>query len=151
MVETVSTFYGKPIRSQDLGWIHDYISGKKDFIPVDAWEYYTGESMKKKLTGQKHDQEKPRTDLLPTAPLLKIAEVLGFGAKKYDAHNWRGGIEYSRLLGAALRHLLAFNDGEDIDPESGLSHLAHLGCCVLFLLEQEAKGTGVDDRYKPRK
>jgi len=105
--------------------------------------------MAQQLTGKKHDQEKPRTDLLPTAPLFAIAEVLGFGAKKYAAHNWRGGIEYSRLIGAAMRHLLAFNDGEDTDPESGLSHLAHLGCCVLFLLEQEAKGTGLDDRYKP--
>lgn len=107
--------------------------------------------MATELTGKKLDSEKPRADLLPTAPLLAIAQVLGFGAKKYDAHNWRGGIEYSRLIGAALRHLLAYNDGEDKDPESGLSHLAHLGCCVLFLLEQEAKGTGLDDRYKPRK
>jgi hypothetical protein len=87
-------------------------------------------------------------DLLPTASLKAIAEVLTFGAKKYDAHNWRGGIEYSRLIGAAMRHLTAYNDGEDADPESGLSHLAHLGCCVLFLLEQEAKGTGQDDRYR---
>lgn len=88
-------------------------------------------------------------ELLPTIPLRAIAEVLTFGAKKYDAHNWRGGIEYSRLIGAAYRHLSAYNDGEDKDPESGLSHLAHLGCCVLFLLEQEAKGTGHDDRYRP--
>lgn len=88
-------------------------------------------------------------ELLPTVPLRAIAEVLTFGAKKYDAHNWRGGIEYSRLIGAALRHLTAYNDGEDKDPESGLSHLAHLGCCVLFLLEQENKGTGLDDRYRP--
>lgn len=101
------------------------------------------------LTGTKHDQEKPRTDLLPTAPLLEIAKVLGFGAKKYAAHNWRGGIEQSRLVGSSLRHLLAYNDGEDNDPESGLPHLAHLGCCVLFMLEQHLKGTGLDDRYKP--
>jgi hypothetical protein len=87
-------------------------------------------------------------ELLPTAPLRAISEVLTFGAKKYAAHNWRGGLEYSRLIGAAYRHLSAFNDGEDKDPESGLSHLAHLGCCVMFLLEQEAKGTGQDDRYR---
>lgn len=104
---------------------------------------------KAKLTGAKHDSEKPRMDLLPNAALTGIAEVLTFGAKKYDAHNWRGGIEYSRLIAAAYRHLGAFNDGEDLDPESGLSHLKHLGCCVSFLLEQEAKGTGLDDRYKP--
>lgn len=101
------------------------------------------------LTGQKFDTGKPRMELLPTQPLLAIARVLSFGAQKYDDHNWRGGFDYSRLIGAAYRHLSAYNDGEDTDPESGLSHLAHLGCCVLFLLEQEAKGTGNDDRYKP--
>lgn len=63
------------------------------------------------------------------------------------AHNWRQGFNWSRLYGAALRHLTAHLDGEDKDPESGLSHLAHLGCCVMFLLEHEAKGLGKDDRY----
>ena len=96
----------------------------------------------------KHDQAKPRAELLPSAPLLMIAEVLSFGAEKYAAHNWRQGFDQSRLIGAAMRHLLAYNDGEDTDPESGLSHLAHLGCCVLFLLEHQAKGIGCDDRYK---
>jgi hypothetical protein len=100
------------------------------------------------MTATKHDQSKVRVDLLPTKPLLMISEVLGFGAEKYAAHNWRGGFEQSRLIGAAMRHLLAYNDGEDTDPESGLSHLAHLGCCVLFLLEHQATGIGTDDRYR---
>jgi hypothetical protein len=99
------------------------------------------------LAGTKLDHDKPRMDLLPTIPLVEISKVLGFGAKKYSAHDWRGGIEYSRLIASAYRHLSSFNDGEDLDPESGLPHLAHLGCCVLFLLEQYTKGTGLDDRY----
>lgn len=103
------------------------------------------------MSGIKHDSGKARVDLLPSSPLLMIAEVMGFGAKKYAAHNWRGGFDQSRLIGAALRHILAYNDGEDTDPESGLSHIAHAGCCVLFLLEQIAKGTGQDDRYKPER
>lgn len=41
----------------------------------------------------KHDQEKPRVELLPSVPLLMIAEVLTFGANKYAAHNWRGGFD----------------------------------------------------------
>jgi hypothetical protein len=98
--------------------------------------------------GIKHDGEKPRVDLLPSAPLVMIADVLGFGARKYAPHNWRKGFDQSRLIGAALRHLLAYNDGEDIDPESGLSHVAHAGCCILFLLEQINKGTGRDDRFR---
>lgn len=101
------------------------------------------------LKGAKNDQEKPRVELLPAAPLLGIAQVLTFGAKKYAAHNWRGGFEYSRLLGAIGRHFLAILEGEDIDPESGLPHVDHLGCEVLFLSEQMKKGTGLDDRYRP--
>lgn len=100
------------------------------------------------MSGTKHDGNKPRPELLSPDALLAIAEVLAFGAKKYDAHNWRKGFEWSRLLGAAQRHLLAFQAGEDKDPESGLPHLAHLGCCVMFLIEHQTRGLGTDDRYK---
>lgn len=95
----------------------------------------------------KADGDKIRTDLLPVGPMLAIAEVLTFGAKKYADHNWRKGFKWSRLLGAAMRHLFSFLRGEDKDPETGLSHLAHLGCCVMFLLEHEQRGLGEDDRY----
>lgn len=99
-------------------------------------------------TGVKHDSEKPRVDLLSSIALIEIAKVMTFGAKKYAAHNWRGGIAWSRVLGAALRHLLAFLGGQDKDPETGLSHLAHLGCCVMFLLEYEVTHPELDDRYR---
>jgi len=96
----------------------------------------------------KADADKVRTDLLPVGPMLAIAEVLTFGAQKYADHNWRKGFKWSRLLGAAMRHLFSFLRGEDKDPETGLSHLAHLGCCVMFLLEHEQNKLGEDDRYK---
>ena len=97
---------------------------------------------------QKYDAGKPPMGLLSTKALVKIAEVLAFGAQKYSSHQWRSGIEWQRLLDAALRHLLAFNDGQDIDEETGLSHLAHLGCCVMFLLEFEDTHPELDNRYK---
>lgn len=87
-------------------------------------------------------------ELLSVPALKAIAEVLTYGCSKYSAHNWRNGFDWSRLYGAALRHLTAHLEGEDKDPETGLSHLAHLGCCVMFLLEHEIKGLGTDDRYK---
>lgn len=96
----------------------------------------------------KADEDKNRVDLLPVGPMLAIAEVLTFGAKKYADHNWRKGFKWSRLIGAAMRHLFSFARGEDKDPETGLSHLAHLGCCVMFLLEHEQNKLGTDDRYK---
>lgn len=64
------------------------------------------------------------------------------------AHNWRKGFEWSRLIGAAMRHLTAILDGEDTDPESGLPHVDHLACCVMFLSEHQKKNLGIDDRYK---
>lgn len=99
--------------------------------------------------GVKHDQGKIPLDLLSGEALLRIGEVMAFGKGKYGAHNWRGGIAWSRVIGAALRHLIAYNEGEDKDPESGLSHLAHAGCCVHFLLEYAKSHKELDDRYKP--
>lgn len=98
--------------------------------------------------GTKNDADKIRMDLLPIESLEEIAKVMTFGAKKYGDHNWRGGFKFSRLSGAALRHLFSWIKGEDKDPESGLSHLAHAGCCVMFLLWHEQKKPELDDRYK---
>lgn len=102
-------------------------------------------------TGVKHDQEKPDMSLLSSVALRKVAEVMTFGKKKYSAHNWRGGIAYSRLIAACLRHITAYNGGEDKDPETGLSHLAHASCCLMMLLEFEETQPTLDDRYKPVK
>lgn len=96
----------------------------------------------------KHDSNKPSVDLLPSAPLLETASVLDFGARKYTRNNWRKGMKWSRLHAAALRHLLAHKEGEDKDPESGLSHLAHAACCIMFLQEYEIRKLGEDDRHK---
>jgi len=97
----------------------------------------------------KFDESKPGLDLLPTQAKKAIAEVFDYGAKKYARHNWRNGFNYSRLIRAAQGHIDDFNDGEDLDPESGKSHLAHAGCCILMLLESTIKGYGTDNRYKP--
>lgn len=97
----------------------------------------------------KFDSDKMPLHLLSSEALLQTAAVLKFGADKYAAHNWRGGFAWSRPLAAAMRHILAFNAGEDKDPESGLSHLAHAACCIMFLLEFEKTHKELDDRYKP--
>ncbi len=100
-----------------------------------------------KMGALKYDSNKPGMDLLPVKAKQAVARVFDFGAKKYARHNWRSGFGYSRLIAAAERHLDAFNDGEDLDEESGESHLAHACCCIMMLLESKIKGYGVDDRY----
>lgn len=62
--------------------------------------------------------------------------------------NWELGMDWGRLVGAALRHVFAFVRGEDIDPESGLPHIDHALCCIAFLSAYQKRGVGVDDRVK---
>jgi len=100
-------------------------------------------------TAIKFDQDKLPLHLLSTEAMNQTAAVLAFGAQKYAEHNWRNGFTWSRPLAAAMRHITAFNAGEDCDPESGLSHLALAACCIMFLLEFEKTHPHLDDRYKP--
>lgn len=88
--------------------------------------------------GRKDDNGKPRWDLLPSQPLGLIARVLTFGAQRYGANNWQllKGAR-SRYFAATQRHLAAWRQGEKVDAESGLPHLAHAGCCLLFMLAIE--------------
>jgi hypothetical protein len=96
--------------------------------------------------GVKFDQDKIRTDLLPPDAMLGIAEILTFGAKKYGDRNWERGMKWSRPYGALLRHIWAWWNGEDKDPETGKSHLDHAACCISFLSAYEKRKIGEDDR-----
>lgn len=100
------------------------------------------------MSGVKFDSQKPRMDLLSSSALEGLAQVLTFGASKYAAHNWRQGMDWSRVVAAAYRHLAAFNRGEDFDRESGLPHIDHLACCVMFLSEFQKTKNGRDDRFR---
>jgi Domain of unknown function (DUF5664) len=91
---------------------------------------------------------KPRLELVPWAAVTEIAEVLTFGAKKYDANNWCRGARWGRYFAALCRHVFAWWRGEDKDQETGLSHLAHAGCCLVFLMEYQRNNWGEDDRFK---
>lgn len=96
----------------------------------------------------KKDAGKPPLGLISRTALEEEARVMAFGAEKYGTHLWRAGMDFSRLVDAALRHVYAFADGEDNDKETGLSHLAHARCCLAFLTEYVGKSIGKDDRFK---
>ena len=100
-----------------------------------------------KTEGVKHDEGKSPLGLLDGYALEQVALVMAMGEKKYGRHNWRGGFKYSRLIDAALRHIFAFNDGTDYDPESNLSPLAHAICMLVFLLRMQKDRPDLDDRY----
>lgn len=88
-----------------------------------------------KVAAVKKDDGKPDWSLVPFDGLEGMVRVLEFGAKKYSRDNWMtsGGFSYRRVLTACLRHLFAYMRGEDNDPESGLSHISHAQCNLLFL------------------
>ncbi len=97
--------------------------------------------------GIKYDADKPDFSLLSTISMTELAKVLTFGKEKYAAHNWRKGITLTRLNAAAMRHIFAHNNGEDLDSETGLSHLAHAMCCMMFAIELQKTRSDVDDRF----
>lgn len=96
---------------------------------------------------QKHDGGKPRMDYLDPYALEEVAKVLTFGATKYGPGDWKRGIEIGRLMAACLRHIFAFMRGENNDPETGLSHLAHAICCLMFALWMIGNKPEMDDRF----
>jgi Domain of unknown function (DUF5664) len=87
--------------------------------------------------GIKTDEGKTKWQLVPWDALKETANVMTVCAApigKYPERNWEKGLHYSRLFRAAIEHLTTWFNGEEKDPETGLSHLAHAACCVLFLL-----------------
>ncbi len=100
-----------------------------------------------KSMGQKNDQEKPDLSLIPTDALWGMAKALTYGARKYDKHNFRKGIAYSRLIAATMRHLSAFNEGENNDTESSLSHIDHAMASLAMLKFMMENQSRMDDRY----
>ena len=106
--------------------------------------------MSKLTEGTKFDDNKLRLDLLPPEFEEAVAEILTYGAKKYEDENWRKGIKYKRVYGALRRHLLAWWKGEDYDNETGFSHLWHAACNLAFLITYEAHPSEYkkfDDRF----
>lgn len=94
------------------------------------------------------DTGKPRLDLISSVAINGTATILAFGACKYAANNWRKGMDWSRCIASMLRHTFAFMGGEDLDPESGLPHIDHIACNVMFLQEYYRTHKHLDDRYK---
>lgn len=103
----------------------------KDNLPYPKHEH-TPEGIK--LTEPtKYDEGKLRWDLVPWRQLEKVVKVIDHGATKYAPDNWKG-LGADRWFAAALRHLTAWKEGEKGDEDSGLDHLAHAACSILFLM-----------------
>jgi hypothetical protein len=96
--------------------------------------------------GRKDDSGKAPHHLIAPEIQDALAQVLDFGARKYEPRNWEKGMAWSRPFSALMRHMWAWWRGEDRDGETGMSHLHHAACCLMFLVAYEARRAGDDDR-----
>lgn len=96
-------------------------------------------------SGRKFDGGKLEYGLLPPLALEETVKVLTFGAQKYERDNWqRVPNSKRRYFDALQRHVWAWKQGEKDDKESGLPHLAHAMCCLMFLYEHDVKYSKYD-------
>jgi hypothetical protein len=108
------------------------------------------EEMKKfetSSTGGTKEVKLARFDLIPVEALRVLAEIYGKGALKYEEHNWRRGYRWSLSYAAAQRHMNAFWNGEEIDPESGQPHLLHAAWHMFALYIFTIEKREFDNRY----
>jgi hypothetical protein len=97
--------------------------------------------------GRKFDGGKLEYGLLPPKALEATVAVLTFGAQKYERGNWKFVPESKRrYFDAMQRHVWAWKNGERDDPESGIHHLAHAMCCLMFLYEHDIIYS-IDDNF----
>jgi len=90
--------------------------------------------------GRKFDGNKLEYGLLPPLALEETVKVLTFGAQKYERDNWQKVPDSKRRYFDALqRHMWSWKQGEQNDQESGINHLAHAMCCLMFLYEHDVK------------
>ena len=97
--------------------------------------------------GDRKNDGKLKWSLVSMTALEPMVKVLMFGAEKYSSHNWRKGLKYSEISESLQRHLNAFMEGENNDPESKLSHIGHILCNAMFLSYMSIFRKDLDDRY----
>jgi hypothetical protein len=107
-------------------------------ITYNAVQEYVKASQNATTGGRKFDGGKLQYGLLPPLALKATVEILTFGAEKYEPDNWKHVPDSKRrYFDAMQRHLWAWKEGEQNDPESGKNHLAHALCCLMFLYEHD--------------
>lgn len=93
-------------------------------------------------SGMRFNQGKLRWGLVHFKSIEPLVRVLEFGARKYDDHNWKKGLNKREILESMQRHIAALMDGEINDPESGLPHIGHIMCNAMFY--QYMADNGID-------
>lgn len=138
-----------PSRADDLAWDHRGDGG-------DIIAYRVAEEVKveKPAPGEKPTNPKDTIGIkkapLSCVPMPVVAEVgvaMLEGAAKYGRHNFRAvGVRASVYFDATMRHLVAWWEGEDTDPDSGVSHITKALASLMVLRDAQRNGLCTDDR-----
>jgi hypothetical protein len=97
------------------------------------------------MKADRYNEGKCKWSLVDFKSLEPMVKVLEYGTEKYSRDNWKKGLPVTEICESLMRHLYAFLDGENIDPESGMSHIGHIQCNAMFLAHMIDK-EGFDDR-----
>lgn len=105
--------------------------------------------MKKESTNPKDvlGKAKPPMHFIPPIAIVELGQAMKDGGAKYGLMNWRGGsVDASVYYDAAMRHILAWWDGEEVAKDSGVKHLTHAMACFAIILDAQACDSLNDDR-----
>jgi hypothetical protein len=145
LVNELNSEIGGVVNEQGLALCID--SSGKVAVPV-VFHDWSGPITEDKDQSAKADKGKLELSLVNPELVKAVAEVRMYGTEKYgDSENWRK-VEPKRYVDALYRHLLAYIEGNEVDEESGLSHLAHMACNISFLLDKEYLKEHEYERFK---
>lgn len=132
--------------SSDMGDLLKALS-LRDFLEatLSGADFDVDKERDPSLADRKNDG-KMAWELVDFESIKPMVEVLMFGADKYAPNNWKKGQLTSEILGSLIRHLVSYQSGEDIDPESGKAHLGHAMCNLMFLVYNNKNHPQLDDR-----
>jgi len=101
--------------------------------------------------GSRDNKSKPQLSFILDAPNAceGLAKRFEIGCDKYGRNNWKKGLNWVELIDSMQRHILAFQNGEDIDPEDGQPHVWAIAWNVIILVEMFHTRKDLDTRYKP--
>ena len=98
------------------------------------------------MQADRFNKGKLEWSLVDFESLEDMVRVLEFGAQKYSSDNWKKGLPVREIVESMLRHTFSFLKGEDLDEESGLSHIGHVMCNAMFINYMLKNKPEFDDR-----
>lgn len=134
--DPVDTYHIAPNAFLELDPTH---TGSKVFIPAPE----TKDTNPKEVVGIR----KAPLSVVPMNVVAEVGVAMMEGALKYGRHNYRdAGVRESVYFDGTLRHLIAYWEGEDTDPDSGLSHLTKAIASLMVWRDAQMNRHAVDDR-----